>query len=464
MPSREVLILEAAPTLDRELPHRLGRAGWTVHIARDLDEATAIQRARECRVGLALVDSVDRLPRCHLRRIGASQPMEWVAVLPREALAKPSDAQVLAASFHDFHTLPIDYDRLLIVLGHAFGKAELLRHAQSADTTESGRYGMVGRSSKMVELYRSLDKIVRVDAPVLISGESGTGKELVARAIHQHSQRSQGPLITVNCGALPLNLVQAELFGHEKGSFTGAHQRRVGSIESAEGGTIFLDEVGDLPLDSQASLLRFLQERTIVRVGSTRPIRVDTRVVAATHVDLWSAVRRNLFREDLFYRLNVLHLHLPALRERPSDVALLAQWVFDSSPAARGASVVGFSQQALAAMEAHPWPGNVRELFNRVQKAMIMCDGAQIEPEDLGLDRTQELGNSGSLVAVRTASQRDLIRQTLERHRFNIAASARSLGVSRVTLYRLMHKFDIARDAAFITRLGIQRAEGTDSV
>jgi DNA-binding NtrC family response regulator len=464
MSSREVLILQVSPSVDGKLPDRLAEAGWGVRLARDLGEATELQRLHDCPVGLAIIDSANRLASCDLRGIAGRRPMEWVAVLPRDAIARPSDAHVLAASFHDFHTLPIDLDRLLIVLGHAYGKVELLRSALSLETAATGRYGMVGRSPKMLELYRTLDKIVRVDAPVLISGESGTGKELIARAIHQHSARGQGPFVTVNCGALPMNLVQAELFGHEKGSFTGAHQRRVGSIECAEGGTIFLDEIGDLPLDSQASLLRFLQEKTIVRVGSTRAIRVDARVVAASHVDLWGAVRRNLFREDLFYRLNVLHLHAPALRERPSDIGMLSQWVFDTSATGRGANVIGFSPRALTAMESHTWPGNVRELVNRVQKATIMTDGTYIEPEDLGLDRTHDSGSPGSLIAARTATQRDLIRQTLERYRFNIAASARSLGVSRVTLYRLMHKFDIARDVPFSTPLGAHRAQGTDSV
>jgi DNA-binding NtrC family response regulator len=464
MSSRELLFLEAAPALDRILARRLGEAGWKVHLARDVSEAAALQEMHDCPVGLALIDSAERVASCDLRRIGRRQHMEWLAVLPREVMSSPNDARLLAASFHDFHTLPVDYDRLLVVLGHALGKANLFRSARSADATATGRYGMVGRSPKMLELYRALDKIVRVEAPVLIGGESGTGKELVARAIHQHSARSQGPFVTVNCGALPLNLVQAELFGHEKGSFTGAHQRRVGSIECADGGTIFLDEIGDLPLESQASLLRFLQEKTIVRVGSTRPVRVDVRVVAASHVDLWAAVRRNLFREDLFYRLNVLHLHVPSLRERPSDIGVLAQWVFETNSTGRAAEVVGLSPRALAAAEAHTWPGNVRELINRVQKAMIMCDGSFIEPEDLGLDQLHDAGSPGSLAAVRTASQRDLIRQTLERHRFNIAASARSLGVSRVTLYRLMHKFEIARGAVFPAPLGHRRAEGTDPI
>jgi DNA-binding NtrC family response regulator len=448
MLSKQVLVLECAPSADGQLARRLEQAGWTVRVARDVDEAAALQAAHDCPVGIAVMDATGCVSASDLRRIAGRRPVEWVAVLPREAIARARDAQLLAAAVHDFHTLPVDFDRLLVVLGHALGKSDLLRSAQPVETVVTGRYGMVGRSAKMLELYRALDKIVRVDAPVLISGESGTGKELVARAIHQHSRRSRGPFITVNCGALPVSLVQAELFGHEKGSFTGAHQRRVGSIECAEGGTIFLDEIGDLPLESQGSLLRFLQEKTVVRVGSTRPIRVDARVVAASHVDLSGAVRQNRFREDLFYRLNVLHLHAPPLRDRPGDVSLLAQWVLESNPAGPGEELVRFSPRALAAMESHHWPGNVRELVNRVQKALIMCEGPLIAPEDLGLEGAHENGVSGSLAAARTATQRDLIRQALEQHQFNIAASARSLGVSRVTLYRLMHKLEIGRRAA----------------
>ena len=464
MLSKEVLVLHCAPTPDGQLTQRLEQAGWTVRVARDVDEAAAVQATHDCPVGLALMDATGRVSASDLRRVAGRRPMEWVAVLPREAMARPRDAQLLAAAVHDFHTLPIDFDRLLVVLGHALGKSNLLRSVPSVETVVAGRYGMVGRSAKMLELYRALDKIVRVDAPVLISGESGTGKELVARAIHQHSRRARGPFVTVNCGALPVNLVQAELFGHEKGSFTGAHQRRVGSIECAEGGTIFLDEIGDLPLDSQANLLRFLQEKTIVRVGSTRAIRVDARVVAASHVDLSDAVRQNRFREDLFYRLNVLHLNAPPLRERPGDVGQLAQWALEANSAGRGAEIVGFSPLALAAMESHHWPGNVRELVNRVQKALIMCEGPYIGPEDLGLERAHDAGISGSLAAARTVTQRDLIRHTLEQHEFNVAASARSLGVSRVTLYRMMHKLEIVRGTAYATRTErAHRTEGTAS-
>jgi DNA-binding NtrC family response regulator len=458
MLSKQILFFQCAQPPDDELARRLAQAGWTVRVAHDVDEAAAVQAANDCPVGLAIMDATGRVSASDLRRIVGRRPMEWVALVPRELIERPRDAQLLAAAVHDFHTLPVDFDRLLVVLGHALGKSSLLRSTLPAETALTGRFGMVGRSAKMLELYRTLDKIVPVDAPVLISGESGTGKELVARAIHQHSRRARGPFVTVNCGALPVTLVQAELFGHEKGSFTGAHQRRVGSIECAEGGTIFLDEIADLPLESQGSLLRFLQEKTIVRVGSTRTIRVDARVVAATHLDLAGAVRQNRFREDLFYRLNVLHLHAPPLRERPGDVSLLAQWMLEANPAGRGTDLAGFSPRALAAMESYHWPGNVRELFNRLQKALIMCEGPYIEPEDLGLTRGQAGGLSGSLAAARTTTQRDLIRHTLEQYEFNVAASARSLGVSRVTLYRLMRKLEIAHRSAYGAA---HRVEGT---
>jgi DNA-binding NtrC family response regulator len=251
--------------------------------------------------------------------------------------------------------------------------------------------------------------------------------------------------VPVNCGALPVNLVQSELFGHEKGAFTGAHQRRKGSLECAEGGTIFLDEIGDLPLESQASLLRFLQEKRLVRIGSTSPIGVDTRVLAATHVDLAAAVRRRDFREDLYYRLNVLHLQMPPLRERDGDIALHADVVFSTFASQKGPAVKGFSRAALAAMEAHGWPGNVRELINRVQKAMIMCDGRRITPADLGLGARNGEAGSISLERARHHTERDLIATALQRNGHNVAATARQLGVSRVTLYRLMQKLDISR-------------------
>jgi len=303
--------------------------------------------------------------------------------------------------------------------------------------------GMSGQSPAMRNLYRTIEKVARFDAPVLISGESGTGKEVTARTIHGRSLRRDGPFVPVNCGSLPVNLVHSELFGHEKGSFTGAHQRKIGSIQAADGGVVFLDEIGDLPPELQSSLLRFLQEKTIVRVGATQHIRIDARVIAASHVDLWDAVKRGRFREDLYYRLNVLNIHIPPLRERAGDIALLAQAFFNQAGAQKTAQVGGFSSTAVAAMEAHAWPGNVRELINRVQRAMIMCEGRSITAADLGLDPRTAAAEVGLPRRTADLIERNVIHEMLRHNANNIAATARELGISRVTLYRLLRKFDI---------------------
>jgi DNA-binding NtrC family response regulator len=303
---------------------------------------------------------------------------------------------------------------------------------------------MVGESAPMRDLYAQLARVTQSDAPVLALGESGTGKELVARAIHQHSARAQGPFVPVNCGGLPGDLVQSELFGHEKGAFTGAYQRKIGSIEAASGGVIFLDEIGDLPLDLQANLLRFLQEKTIVRVGSFQRIPIDVRVIAATHVNLQNAVTQKHFREDLYYRLNVLHLNVPALRDRPDDIELLALEclrVFKGQK--KNAVVRGFSRKAICVMREYQWPGNVRELFNRVQRALVMCENRLITPADLGLHGLVNGKPMITLQSARATIEENIIRTTLQKHDNNVSMAARELAVSRVTLYRLIGKFKL---------------------
>jgi len=330
-----------------------------------------------------------------------------------------------------------------LTLGHAFRRSQL-RGRDGQPPQPANSMGMVGSSAAIIHLQHQIRKVATNEAPVLIGGESGSGKELAARAVHQLSWRSAGPFVAVNCGAIAPSLIHTELFGHERGSFTGATAGKQGLIESASGGTLFLDEITDLPLDLQTNLLRFLQEHTIHRVGSTRSLKVDARVIAASHVDLSQAVAAGRFREDLFYRLNVLPLMVPPLRERLPDVPILAQHFLEQCKGGRHQRPVeGFSRQAVAAMLAHGWPGNVRELFNRVQRAVVMTDDCLIAPADLGFAVECSASCIG-LDAARTLAERDAISLTLGRVDRNITHAARELGISRMTLYRLMDKHGLA--------------------
>jgi len=421
---------------------RLGLPDWEFHVVSSLEEAGKALVARAPLVGLVAFDSPLSWPYRELESMIAGHDVEWIAILARELLSNHSLGPMVLRSFHDFHTLPLDRQRLMVTLGHAHGKALICRSVLE-NKHDSGRYGMTGRSPKIVQLYRQIDKIVTVDAPVLIGGESGTGKELVARAIHVHSDRAAGPFIAKNCGAIPANLIHSELFGYERGAFTGAHQRKIGTIEAADGGVLFLDEIGDLPLDLQANLLRFLQEKTIVRLGSTARLRVNVRVIAATHVDLARAVDEGRFREDLYYRLNVLHLKVPPLRERASDVPLLANAIFHENRHQKSPQVRGFSSEALHAMHEYHWPGNVRELINRVQHAMIMTENKLITASDLGLPSPELNGATPTLDEVRSSVEKEIIVSSLHKYRNNVSEVARQLGVSRVTLYRMIDRLKI---------------------
>jgi DNA-binding NtrC family response regulator len=365
--------------------------------------------------------------------------MEWIALVTPAMLSNPSLCRLLKLGFHDFHTLPVDASRLLASLGHAHGKARLTVPAEPPVDAQ-GQYGMIGTSKVMRDLYAMIDKTRSVDAPVLIDGESGTGKELVAHAIHQVSSRANAPFVAVNCAALPANLIQSELFGHEKGAFTGAQQRKIGRLEAAVGGTIFLDEIGDLPLELQVNLLRVLQNRSIERLGSHQEIQLDIRVVAASHVNLEQAVKQGRFREDLYYRLNVLKLHSPPLREREGDVPLLAQHYFQAFAASAQGSARGFSQQALRVMNHYAWPGNVRELINRVRRAVIMSENPLLKPEDLGLEKRAADAGSMTLDQARAQAEFHAIRCALRRNQNNMSAAARQLGISRATLYRVLER------------------------
>jgi len=319
--------------------------------------------------------------------------------------------------------------------------------APGLQAEKAGGGRMIGSSPAMRRIHNTVRKIAATDAPVLVTGESGTGKELAAQAVHEQSARAPGPFVPINCAALPPALIAAELFGHEKGAFTGANQRRSGRIQSAEGGTVFLDEIGDLPLDLQAHLLRFLQENTIDRVGGHHPIKVDVRVIAATNTPLRKAVAAGRFREDLYYRLNVLTLDMPPLRERGGDVDELTAFFLDLFAREIDKPARSLHPEAAAAIRAYSWPGNVRELAATLRRAVVMADGDLLTAADLALpapepDPTRQPGPP-SLEAARQKAEEAAVRQALRGNRGNVKRTAQQLGISRVTLYRLMEKHGI---------------------
>jgi DNA-binding NtrC family response regulator len=280
------------------------------------------------------------------------------------------------------------------------------------------------------------------DAPVFISGESGTGKELTALAIHARSARRDQPFVAINCGAIPPHLLQSELFGYERGAFTGANQRKIGRVEAADGGTLFLDEIGDLPLESQASLLRFLQERKIERLGGQTSTAVDVRIISATHVDMQTAMLEGRFRADLYHRLCVLQIDEPPLRVRGKDIELLANHMLERFRRDASRRLRGFSPCAIAALHNYAWPGNVRELINRVRRAIVMSEGRQILASDLELGDYVEAAPT-TLAQAREAAERQAIEVALLRHRGRLGEAADELGISRVTLYRLLTAYGL---------------------
>jgi len=362
---------------------------------------------------------------------------------------KTNALRAIGAGAYDFLTKPVDMEELKFLLKRCFHTAQLEKEYGQMQKLVHGDIfeGVLGESAPMRAIFDSIRKVATTDAPVLILGESGTGKEMAAKAIHQRSNRKDGPFVAINCGAIPETLLESELFGHEKGAFTGAHVQRKGRIESANAGTLFLDEIGEIPLPLQVKLLRFLQEQTIERVGGRQPIQINTRVVAATNVELKKAMLAGKFREDLYYRLAVVQISLPPLRERENDVRLLAQYFLNRFAAEVNKSSLTFDAEAVRAMNKYPWPGNVRELENCVRRAVIMAEGKRVSAKDLELDPTGLGVNVVTLKDARVSVERQMVQQALKKHGGKIAPAAVELGLSRPTLYELMDKLGISRAA-----------------
>jgi two-component system NtrC family response regulator len=360
---------------------------------------------------------------------------------------KDNALRAVGAGAYDFLPKPVDLEVLKLFLSRAFHVASLEREYRQMQQMRGDTFeDMLGTSPQMQQVFNSIRKVATSDAPVLVLGESGTGKEMVAQAVHRRSVRKDGPFVAINCSAIPETLLESELFGHEKGSFTGAHVQRKGRIEMASGGTLFLDEIGELPALLQVKLLRFLQEQCIERVGGRQPIQVDTRIIAATNVDLKKAISEGKFREDLYYRLAVVVINLPPLREREHDVRLLANEFLRRAGAKVGKNGLAFDHDALRALTTHPWPGNVRELDNRVKRAVIMADGKRLTVEDLELGELAVMSRATTLKEAREAVEREMIQKTLRKHSGKIAPAAAELGVSRPTLYELMDKLGLKRE------------------
>ncbi|MEH6418243.1 sigma-54 dependent transcriptional regulator [Pseudomonas sp. CGJS7] len=416
--------------------------GWTLRRAADARAALRQLQASPRLPHAVLIDLREGFDARDLDELGpalAAQNAGWIAGISGAQLEEEHARRLIRDYCYDYVTLPCPEGVLHTVIGHAHGMAALACGGGSDAMHSGGMDGMIGESEPIRALCRGLNKAAATDAPVFIAGETGTGKELAAMAVHRQSHRGRYPFIAINCGAIPHNLVQSELFGYERGAFTGAQQRKLGRIEMANGGTLFLDEIGDLPLDSQASLLRFLQQGSIERLGGHEQIPVDVRIVSATHHDLDHAVAEGRFRADLYHRLCVLRLQQPPLRERGGDIDLLADHALQRYAQETSRGIKGFSPCARQAMHRHPWPGNVRELINRVRQAVVMADGRYITAADLHIDDNAD-GAPITLEEARDLATREAIERALHRNRRRLGESARELGVSRVTLYRLMQR------------------------
>ncbi|WFL76905.1 PEP-CTERM-box response regulator transcription factor [Altererythrobacter arenosus] len=424
---------EVVPALDRESAIAALRAHEPAVVTLDLGLPPDPDGTSE---GFAVLDAIMEL-----------KPDTKVIVASGHG-ARESALDAIARGAYDFYQKPVDIEALGLIVRRAFNlhqiEEENRRLTEKVGEEKTVLGNLITAAPEMAKVARTIERVANTNVSVMLLGASGTGKELLARGVHDASERRDGPFIAINCAAIPENLLESELFGHEKGAFTGAVKTTEGKIESAHGGTLFLDEVGDIPLPLQVKLLRFLQERKIERIGGRKEIAVDTRIVCATHQDLEAMIGEGTFREDLFYRLAEIVVRIPTLAERPGDAVLLAKAFLKRFAGEFNPQIKGFAPDALSAIDGWNWPGNVRELENRVKRAVIMSEGKMVSAVDLDFEVEEEDQPCAlNLKSAREQSDRRLIRHALARSEGNISNTAKMLGISRPTLYDLLKQYDL---------------------
>jgi two-component system NtrC family response regulator len=442
----KLLVVEDDPGLQKQLKWSFD--GYEVLVAGDRESTLAQIRRHEPSVvlmDLGLPPDPDGASEglATLEQVLALAPSTKVIVVTGNQ-DRENAVRAIGLGAYDFYQKPFEPEILGLIVERAFRMRGLEEENRRLllRQTESPMQGIITADSQMLKVCRTIEKVAPSDATVLVLGESGTGKELLARALHDLSPRASRRFVAINCAAIPENLLESELFGYEKGAFTGATKQTIGKIEYATEGTLFLDEIGDLPLPLQAKLLRFLQERVIERLGGRGEIPVDVRVVCATHQNLASLIESGRFREDLYYRISEITVNIPPLREREGDPALLAHAFLERFSQQQNRAVRGFSQDAIELLESYPWPGNVREMENVIKRAVIMAENAQIGSADLGLQSNRE-AEPINLRQVREEAERKAVLRALARVNGNVAQAAELLGVSRPTLYDLMNRYGL---------------------
>lgn len=442
-----LLLVEDDPGLRSQL--RWALHDFDVHVAED--RVTALEQLQAVKPNVVVLDlglppdpngATEGL--AILESILSDRP-ETKVIVSSGNEARQNAVEAVRLGAYDFYPKPVDMDVLKLIIERALRLQELEQENRrlSTQSTESPFADLITSSPKMLKVCETIRRVATADVRVMLTGESGTGKEVLARALHAASERASKPFIAINCAAIPENLLESELFGHEKGSFTGAVKQTIGKIEQANGGTLLLDEIGDMPLPLQAKLLRFLQERVIERIGGRNQIELDVRVVSATNQDLGNMIKTGEFREDLYYRLEEVGVHIPALRERDGDAVLLANFFLQQFAGNRKKSFRGFTKDAIAAINAYHWPGNVRELENRIKRASVLADGKFIGLEDLDINVRDSAKAVPTLREARDAAEHEAVTLALSMAQGNLTTAAKVLNVSRPTLYDLMKNHDL---------------------